>query len=156
MNWNEVISDPCLQDLPYKIELDRYGQIVMSPASNRHSYFQGRISRILEDLGPEGKTLPECSIDTDEGVKVADVAWLSPAFFEAHEFVTPYPLSPDLCIEVISPSNSRKAMEFKRDLFFSQGAKEVWFCDSEGQIEYFLPGRAADSSSLFPNFLNQI
>jgi hypothetical protein len=31
MKWAEIIVDKTLQDLPYKIELDRYGNIVMSP-----------------------------------------------------------------------------------------------------------------------------
>ena len=39
MNWQEVCDDPHLQDLPYKVELNRFGQILMSPASNEHGYF---------------------------------------------------------------------------------------------------------------------
>lgn len=34
MKWQEVCEDKALQDLPYKIELNRWGQIVMSPAKN--------------------------------------------------------------------------------------------------------------------------
>ena len=40
MQWSEVITDKSLKDLPYKIELDRYGNILMSPASNRHGRMQ--------------------------------------------------------------------------------------------------------------------
>jgi len=43
MNWSEVIADSCLQDLPYKIELNQHGAIVMTPASNRHGYLQSEI-----------------------------------------------------------------------------------------------------------------
>ncbi len=32
MNWQEVCREPTLQNLPFKIELNRYGQVVMSPA----------------------------------------------------------------------------------------------------------------------------
>ena len=32
MKWQEVLEDKSLQDLTYKIELNRWGQIVMSPA----------------------------------------------------------------------------------------------------------------------------
>jgi hypothetical protein len=35
MEWIEVLADPVLRDLPYKIELNEYGKIVMSPASNQ-------------------------------------------------------------------------------------------------------------------------
>ena len=37
MQWQEVIAHPSLQDLPFKIELNEYGKIEMSPASNRLS-----------------------------------------------------------------------------------------------------------------------
>ncbi|MGH8479899.1 MAG: hypothetical protein ACREXK_10045 [Gammaproteobacteria bacterium] len=33
MNWAEVIAEKTLRDLPYKIELDRYGNIVRDPVS---------------------------------------------------------------------------------------------------------------------------
>jgi hypothetical protein len=37
MQWSEVLEMPYLQNLPFKIELNRFGQILMSPASNLHS-----------------------------------------------------------------------------------------------------------------------
>ena len=36
MTWEEVLADRSLQDLPYKIELNKWGNIEMSPAKNRH------------------------------------------------------------------------------------------------------------------------
>lgn len=47
MNWQEVCADRALQDIPYKIELNRWGQIVMSPAKNKHSVYQGLIQAII-------------------------------------------------------------------------------------------------------------
>src|SRR4051794_677499 len=137
MTWSEVCADPSLQDLPYKIELNEFGQIVMSPASNFHSWSQGRIQYTLLRLVSDGQILPECSIDTRLGVKVADVAWLSDEFFALHGFTNPYPAAPEICMEVISPSNSKIEMAIKRALYFEQGAKEVWTCDAEKQIKFF-------------------
>jgi hypothetical protein len=34
--WDEALREPSLQDLPYKIELNSWGKLEMSPASNRH------------------------------------------------------------------------------------------------------------------------
>jgi len=31
MDWAEVLSNPFLQNLPFKIELNRFGTILMSP-----------------------------------------------------------------------------------------------------------------------------
>ena len=72
MEWAEVLADPILQDLPYKIELNEYGKIVMSPASNRHSLLQGDLIRLLGGKLPVW-IFPECPIQTTKGVKVADV-----------------------------------------------------------------------------------
>lgn len=44
MTWEEVCADPSLQDLPYKIELNRWGKIVMGPASRHHGIYQAEIA----------------------------------------------------------------------------------------------------------------
>lgn len=43
MNWASAIENPLLRNLPFKIELNKFGQILMSPASNRHGRTQSRI-----------------------------------------------------------------------------------------------------------------
>lgn len=78
----------------------------MSPASNRHGRLQGVIYSLLEKIG-HGRALIECSIDTPEGVKVADVAWGSEEFFARHGYTTPYPEAPEICVEIRSPSNGQ-------------------------------------------------
>ena len=42
MTWADVMAHPQLQDLPFKIELNRWGRIEMSPASNEHGKVQMR------------------------------------------------------------------------------------------------------------------
>jgi hypothetical protein len=44
-SWEDICADPVLRNLPYKIETNARGQIVMSPpARNEHSGFQQRIA----------------------------------------------------------------------------------------------------------------
>ena len=43
-----------LQNLPFKIELNEWGNIVMSPASNKHSFIQGLIIELLNQLKKGG------------------------------------------------------------------------------------------------------
>ncbi|MCI0665345.1 MAG: Uma2 family endonuclease, partial [Acidobacteria bacterium] len=81
MTWDEVISNPMLRNLPFKIELNRFGQIVMSPASNKHGRLRAEIGFELRHGKKEGGIIFGCSIDTMDGVKVADVAWASDDFF---------------------------------------------------------------------------
>ena len=47
MEWQEVCEHPSLQNLPFKIELNEKGQILMSPVKVYHSAFQGKIARLL-------------------------------------------------------------------------------------------------------------
>ena len=57
MQWQEVCEDTLLQDLPYKIELNRWGQIVMSPARVKHGFFQGRIAHLLDSFTVTGEII---------------------------------------------------------------------------------------------------
>lgn len=138
MNWADVLADKSLRNLPYKIELDRYGNIVMSPASNRHGRLRSWVGAFLErHLG--GEVLMGCSVDTPEGVKVADVAWCSAEFVATHGYVTPYPAAPEICVEVRSPSNSWEEMRGKIALYLGQGAREVWIVFETGEVRFFGP-----------------
>lgn len=107
MDWSEIVDNPYLQDLPFKIEQDRYGNILMSPASNWHGRIQNRIARKLEELLSGGECITECSVQTTEGVKAPDEVWHSSDHYARHEDATPIPEAPEICVEVLSPSNSR-------------------------------------------------
>ncbi len=156
MKWDQVCEDKLLQDLPYKIELNEWGNIVMSPASNRHGNLQTKIAFYLMSHMPEGTVLTECSVDTAKGVKVADVAWVSAAFLQRHRGTTPYVEAPEVCVEIQSPSNSDTEMAEKRNLYFAKGAREYWLCDEEGRLSFFGPGGKMEKSLLFPDMLAQI
>jgi Uma2 family endonuclease len=149
MEWADVLADPSLKNLPYKIELDHYGRIVMSPASNRHARIQGRVVRLLAQCFAEGEVLTECSIATPEGVKVADVAWASPDFVRRHGDATPFPDAPGLCVEIVSPSTRAAGLAEKIALYLDAGAREVWLVDEDGAVALHGPeGRRTDS--VFP------
>lgn len=152
MNWSDVLADPSLQDLPYKIETNAYGQIVMSPASNSHGDLQGAILSLLNKHLPGGRAMVECSIQTEIGVKVPDVAWRSRAFLDAHHGEDPYSHAPEICVEVLSPSDSTAEIDEKRRHYFLSGAREVWLCDERGGMAFFDAGGAVDGSPLIPGF----
>jgi Uma2 family endonuclease len=137
MTWAEVLTDPCLQDLPYKIELNEWGEIIMSPASNWHGSYQSRIIRQLDKQLQGGDIYVECSIETARGIKVPDVVWCSDAFLARYGYETPYPAAPELCVEVVSKTNSRKQMREKMELYFAQGAFECWLVWQGGTVEMY-------------------
>jgi Uma2 family endonuclease len=145
MEWAEILNNPLFENLPFKIELNRFGQILMSPASNSHGNMEYRVGRALERGCPPGEIIIECAIQTADGVKVADVAWASASFIAEFGYVTPYPQAPEICVEILSPSNSEEEMRIKIDLYLARGAQEVWLVDAEAKIRIFghtgeLPG----------------
>jgi Uma2 family endonuclease len=156
MEWREVVEHPSLQDLPFKIETNQWGEIVMTPATLGHSKYQRRIIKWFDGF-QQGDVLPECPIQTSEGVKVADVAWGSIDFFKRNQGDMPcLPESPEIVIEVKSSSNTDNEMERKKGLYFQAGAKEVWFCDKQGTMRFFNPQGELERSGLFREFPGHI
>lgn len=156
MNWLEVCEHPALQNLPFKIELDETGKIIMSPTKVYHSIYQGEIIHLLFALSTEGKAIPECAIATRKGTKVADVAWAS---VERLKIIWPEiecSIAPEICVEVLSATNTRNEMRDKQQLYFEQGALEVWICNAEGQMTFFDPSGELSQSILFPAFPKQL
>jgi Uma2 family endonuclease len=137
MQWAEVMGNPYFKDLPFKIELNRFGQVLMSPANNKHGNLEYRVGRALERGCPKGEIIIECSIQTTDGVKVADVSWASAAFIKQFGYSTPYPQAPEICVEIISPSNTDEEMRIKIDLYLEKGAQEIWLVDTEAKIRFF-------------------
>jgi len=152
--WNEVLADAVLAKLPYRIETDQHGHILMSPPpAPLHGQRQAHIAVLLHQILPNGQTLTECPLSTAGGVKAIDVAWLASNRLENISRITFFERSPDICIEILSPSNSEPEISEKRALYFDAGAREVWICDLDGSIAFFLsPDQSQPNSLLFPAF----
>lgn len=155
MTWEEVCDHPSLRDLPFKIETNHYGQVVMSPTKNKHQFLGGRIAAMLNRLLPGGEAIPELAVKTPAGVKVTDVAWVSAELKPRLEVLVACDVAPEICVEVLSASNTVAEMNEKRRLYFAQGAKEVWVvhADSRRVTFYRAPtGRRRSASALCPEF----
>lgn len=156
MDWQEVCEHPSLQDLPFKIELNERGQIIMSPVKVYHSLYQAEIAYWLRSLLKPGKTLTECAINTKQGTKVADVAWVSTARLEIIKHEIECSVAPEICVEVISASNTDDEIQEKRALYFDSGSQEVWICSKEGVLTFYNSEGKLNHSLLVPEFPDQI
>ena len=156
--WSRALRDPSLRDLPYKIETNEYGQLVMSPRSPQHSRMQSRIAVLLsEHVKRSGEGAIEFAIRTSKGVKEPDVAWMSSARWdELSDASEASPVAPEICIEVLSPSNTTAEMEEKRRLYFEQGAVETWICDIDGRVSFYRVDGEHPNSELAPTFPKEI
>jgi len=124
--WVEIAADPRLAKLPDRIETDRHGHILMTPPPGfPHSDRQGQIMTLLIQLLPSGRAMPECPISTADGVKAVDLAWLANDRVELRERPLILTSSPEICIEILSPSNTSAEIGRKTRPLFRR-----WRCRS--------------------------
>jgi Uma2 family endonuclease len=123
--YRALCENPLYAKVPGKIEIDVWGRMVMTPPSYYHGSLQGRLVRALAAaLGGEASV--EVPIATPAGLFLADVAWASRGFAVRHRDDWALMRAPEICIEVVSPSNSIKELSEKRESYLAAGAIEVW------------------------------
>ena len=152
MRWQEICEHPALQNLPFKIESNKQGAIIMNPVNVSHSIFQGRILRILNAVLKNGEALVECAIATPQGAKVADVAWASNERIERIKTEVECSIAPEICVEVVSYSTTQREIRGKSKLYFDAGALEVWHCAENGAMTFYSPAGKMPNSALAPAF----
>ncbi|MGI8883051.1 MAG: Uma2 family endonuclease [Pyrinomonadaceae bacterium] len=152
VKWQELISNPFFRDIPYKVELNKFGQILMSPNSNRRGILQFKVGREIETAKKSGIIAVKCSVLTSKGVKVADVAWASDEFFVEFGEMTPYPKAPEICVEIVSPGNSKAEIKDKIRLYLEKGAQEVWIVDEYAKTDFYTHTGSIKKSKLAADY----
>ena len=156
--WHRVLHDERLQDLPYRVETNEHGQIILSPHKPRHSFTQIRITDLLrEHLDRPGGRAVEFAVATAKGVKVPDVVWISDERAQQiPEDAEASPVMPELVIEVLSATNTEPEMKEKRALYVAEGAQEVWFVGEDGAVRFFDADGSLETSRLAPSFPGKV
>jgi len=156
ISWRQLCEDPRMRDWPYRIETDKLGRIIMTPTRNTHGRFQNIVARLLEKHKKDGETLVECAIRTNDGTKVTDVAWFSNERWPEVKDDFDSTIAPEICIEVLSTSNTDAEINHKKQLYFEAAAEEFWLCDLEGNMQFFDQTGETEKSKLVPNFPGSI
>ncbi len=154
--WKEICANPELLKVEGRIESDAFGHILVSPPPGfSHSTYQYRIAYLLgEALGHDGAST-ECPVSTRKGIRGVDSVWISPTRRLEALSENVLIIAPEICVEVLSPGNTRAEMDEKRALLFEAGAEEVWFCDEKGRMFFFMksaPSEVIGTSTLCPDF----
>jgi len=123
--WQSLCIDPSFEDVPAKIELTEWGEIIMSPVGKSHGLMAARIAEALRS-GLGGQCMVEVGIATSIGVRAPDVAWCSDAFLAAHPEESPLSGAPELCVEIVSASNALPKLREKAAAYVEAGAVEAW------------------------------
>lgn len=110
-----------------------WGQVVtLTRPKMRHAKIQSRLVRLLrpraEHLGVIESEVAFCTLPEYE-LRGADVAFISHQRWDATADDDNLHGSPEVVIEVLSPSNSKQEMREKATLYLSTGAQEFWVVD---------------------------
>jgi Uma2 family endonuclease len=143
--WNALAADP---ECPDRYELTEFGELILSPRpSNDHQAIAFAVGvQLTQQLGPRAAT--DIAVYTDRGIRVPDVVWMPPARWAEYKGQTPFPVAPDVCVEVLSPSNSREEIAMKAGAYLRGGAQEVIAVGLRGEVEYFGPEGRREASAL--------
>ncbi|BBL75820.1 Uma2 family endonuclease [Methylomagnum ishizawai] len=157
MDWDHVWTDALLSDLPFKVELDPWGQIVMNPIKVRHVLMRNAISDQLKQvIAGYGKTFQCLPVMTPENIKMPDVVWFSPERYEEMRNSEVSPIMPEICVEVLAPGESVERLLHKKDLYLAGGAVEFWLCDDAGQLSFYDDLDVLEYSRLIPAFPHRV
>jgi Uma2 family endonuclease len=155
--WTELANDPLFSRLPMKLELDKFGRVVMISAANwQHSVMEGKLVEFLNrQLGI--RAVPELAVATHEGTFEPDVVWAPESFWAALDPQrSDLPNAPPLIAEVLSPSNTAAEMQMKIAAYLQAGAGEVWLVTVAGAVRVFNEAGQQDTSDLVRQTAAQI
>ncbi len=99
-----------------------------------HVKTQSRLVRLLrplmEQLGAVEMEVPFRAVP-EYDIRGVDVAFVSRERWEALDDDSDLQGSPEIVIEVLSPSNTKREMQEKAALYLTTGAQEFWIVDSK-------------------------
>jgi Uma2 family endonuclease len=81
-------------------------------------------------------------------MRVPDVVWVSRDLLRQHWNASEFQVAPELCIEVLSPTNTRPEMTEKTAAYLAAGAKEVWIVGEDGVPEIHTSAGRVPTSTL--------
>ena len=155
--WEEVCNNPLLAELPYRVEINRHGNLEMSPHYRLHALYQKAIVKLLDRMLKGGFAYTECPIKAPHSNPVADVVWTSDERDAGEDNAeAACRVAPEICVEVRTPSNSQREMNSKREEYFGAGAVECWSCNLTGGMTFYGPEGELERSRLCPKFPKQI
>jgi len=158
LEWSEICSLAASGRFDgFHVDTDEWGRILMTPVNLNHGLLAAEIVFLLRQHLSAGRAAVEVGVSTRKGVKAPDVMWMSDERLKSRTGEYEDPVAGEICIEVLSASNHPTEIEQKRALYFEQGAHEVWICDSDGLMKFWVDDVTCQQQSRFaPRFPQQI
>jgi Uma2 family endonuclease len=143
--WADLDVEP---DDPERYELSELGEWILSPKPTpAHQSVALEVGlQLTAQLGRVAAT--EVPVLTDRGVRVPDVIWMRPERWTENKGYSPLRVVPDVCVEVLSPGNTRPEIMMKVHAYLRGGAREAIVVGLKGEIGFFGPQGKLESSAL--------
>lgn len=137
------------------------GVVLMSPSPTpQHQNLIGRIYRLIAaylDDNPIGQVFLQLDVHLGTGPRGGDLVYRPDVMFLSHEKAARVgdrvAETPDLIVEVVSPSSRRFDLETKKDDYERAGVAEYWIIDPEQEqcLFYRLSDTGYAAASLAPD-----
>ena len=127
----------------HRYELRRGEPVFLPPPIHEHHLIQRRLTRLLETAaGKAGEVSMELGFrpKSDHEYRIADVAVVEKRRWDSIARKGFLIGSPEVAIEVLSPSNTAAEMRDKRKLCLETGSREFWIVDLDlREVEVYTP-----------------
>ena len=131
-----VCDAPALEATDFYTEgLHLHGGSHKSASASRKGELIGAISALLARSLPGGHVLVDVPIETKDGVRKADIAWISSARRSTLCREPAYGGAPEICVHLSGGERSENEINHTSQLLFRAGAVENWVIDPRGEIE---------------------
>ncbi len=156
-----------------KLELVKGEIVAMPPTGYEHGQVQANVAFLIMAFlktNPIGRVVIESGVITERGpdtVRGPDISYYSIEKVPRDRRIVGYhELPPDLCVEVLSPSNTKKQLRDKIKEYFTAGVRMVWVVDPDDRTVTVLtslnPGHPLrepselDGGDVLPGFKCQV
>jgi lipopolysaccharide transport system ATP-binding protein len=102
---------------------------------SRRGELVGAISALLARSLPDGHVLVDVPIQTHDGIRMADVAWISYARRSTLCREPAYSGAPEICVHLPGPERAESEVHKTMGILFKTGAVENWLCDPLGKLK---------------------
>lgn len=130
-----VCDAPALEAADFYTEgLHLHGGTHKGSSASRRGELIGAISALLARSLPGGHVLVDVPIETNDGIRKADVAWISNARRSTLCREPAYSGAPEICVHIQGGGRSENEINLTTQLLFRAGAVENWILGSTGEI----------------------
>jgi ABC-type branched-subunit amino acid transport system ATPase component len=151
-----VCDAPALEAADFYTEgLHLHGGTHKGGSASRRGELIGAISALLARSLPDGHVLVDVPIETNDGIRKADVAWISNARRSTLCREPAYSGAPEICVHLPGVERGEYEVHKTIPLLYRKGAIENWICESNGKLQV-MRSHANDSGQMIRELPDKI